>query len=479
MSARRPWALSVGRRPILPLLLALVAGGATAGFGAYYVGAAWSGFVHCPSGGGSGCAPHPFWGLPPELYLIACLLGIGAGILTAVLGGLLFLGWMESRRVAYGIVALSAIGVIAYGGLGVGTVAGVVAGWLVLRARGARSPAPSEWSGSLPTGVPPVLRGSKRSLTDRPPVTEWSGIFAAAPSSPPGRGRNRVSLPTADRLALALAKGRAAGLRQGAAVAYPPAVVVLPPPPIGLRGLARPSTVGVGTARGVPVATAGLTVPAPPSSLSSTETVALRPVSPSPLVRRWKAETAEITPWASPKADAVPSPAAAARAGEPSPAPSPVPSVEGIPALGDVTTGMPPPILPSSAPVAPGTAEGPPSLPLPAAAPATSAPTAAAPTPGAGPSYRTGPLRSPFTRSPTPSTPSEPSSFTPTYAPATGVAPGGPSAPAPPLAVSRPAPPTVPLAKGRTRAWRCPNCQLINAPWSPRCTKCKTEAPAS
>ncbi len=29
----------------------------------------------------------------------------------------------------------------------------------------------------------------------------------------------------------------------------------------------------------------------------------------------------------------------------------------------------------------------------------------------------------------------------------------------------------------RTRAWRCPSCRLVNAPWSPRCTSCQAEAP--
>lgn len=456
MTARRPWVLSLGRRPVLPFLLALVAGGATAGFAGYYVHAAWSGFVNCPSGSGSGCAPHPFWGLPPELYLIACVLGIGAGVLTAGLGGVLLLGLMDSRRVAYLLVALSAIGVIAYGGLAVGTVAGVLAGWLVLRSRGAPSPAPTEWSGSLPTGVPPVRGASKRSLTDRPPVTEWSGIFATAPNSPPGRGRGRVALPTADRLAAALAKGRAASLRQGAVAAYPPAIVVLPPPPVGLRGLARPSGVGAGPG-GRPSPLAPVAPAHPRTSVSPFEAGAVPPGTPSPLVRRWKAETAEISPWATPKTPVAPP--EPVRPAVESPATPTSVLGEGIPTVGEVASAETP--------------SRPTETYAPAARPAPAVP-GAEPSALSGRPYLGGPLRAPLPRAPA--------------APAPAAGPSGPAAAAmaadhvpelvAPVLVSRPPPPSVPLAKGRTRAWRCPNCQLINAPWTPRCTKCKAEPPS-
>jgi len=304
MTARRPWVLGVVRRPWFALLLSLVSAGATAGVAGYFLRSAWTGFSNCPSAGAPGCPSHPFWGLSPELNLIACLLGIGAGALIAVVGGLAFLGRLDRRWAGNALVALSAVGVIAYGGLGVGAAAGVAAGALILRPRISRAGAPSEWSGSLPKGVPPVLGGPKRSLTERPPVMEWDGVLAAAPLGPPGRGRTQVALPPADRLYAALEKGRiAAGLAPRAARPLTSAVVVLPPPPTGVRQPAQPLSP-------VPPVAGPLLAPAPSPSAAAVAAspgpavpapaVASRPSGPTAPAARWVPDGSEISPWGLP-----------------------------------------------------------------------------------------------------------------------------------------------------------------------------------
>lgn len=257
MTSRGLWAAGVGRRPVIPLALSLGGGAATAGVAGYYVSAAWSAFQRCGSGH---CASRPFWGFSAELYLLACLVGILAGCLTGAVGVLAYGRALGGRRAAYATIALSGLGVIAYGGLGAGVAAGVVAGALLWSAANARAKAPSEWSGSLPVGVPPVLHGPKRPLTDRPAVIEWRGAFAASRPGPPNTGGGRPQLPTADRLAAALERSRHAVPRSRSGGYLAPPVVVLPPPPLGLRGYARPAGAGGGGAAR-PAQRPALTVP--------------------------------------------------------------------------------------------------------------------------------------------------------------------------------------------------------------------------
>ena len=455
MTARRPWVLGAVRRPAFALILSLVSAGAMAGFAGYYLRGAWTGYANCHSSGGPGCPAHPFWGLSPELYLAACLLGIGAGALIAVVGGLAYLGMLDRRRAGYALVALSAIGVIAYGGLGVGTAAGVAAGAMILRARSSRAGAPSEWSGSLPTGVPPVLGGPKRPLTDRPPVTEWDGVFATALAGPPGRSRGRVSLPTADRLSAALEKGRTAGLlRASVAPPLPPAVVALPPPPTGLRGSFRTTPVAA-TPAPPSMQGPGPGMPGGPGLGAGRAPVAGTSPSRSDWAHspdRWQPIASELSPWISP---------GSVGSGDAEKAAPPVASLPPSP------TGAPevPPyrLGPLRAPP-PRPASPPPRSPRAPVAPPTSVPTSTTP-----------PLSFSTAASPavTSATFAAPPSPTPAHEPAMPLVPPEPTV----TEGSRPPHPTEAIAKARTRAWRCPSCNLVNAPWSLRCTKCKTEPP--
>jgi hypothetical protein len=412
----------LGRSRWLPLLLALVSAGATAGFAGAYLGAAWSGASHCQAATGAGCPAHPFWGFSPDLYLVASCLGVVVGLLVAGLGGGVFLGWLHPRRGGYAIVALSALGLIAYGGLGVGTVAGVAAGALLVRSR-TGPPAPEEWSGSLPTGIPPMPPGSRRPMTNRPPVTEWKGIFATAPLGPPTRGRPSVTLPTADRLSAALERNRAGSVAPRESPDRTPAVVVLPPPPVGLRSVAPPPLGSVperppvsATATSLPRAVG----PHEPSGLApAVGRVASSALGPGPSPSR--------TPSLAPRAGASTSPEApVARPPPPRAALGPLRAGWAAPSGGSVApSGMTPP---------PPRALGPPAT-----------PTAPRPEPPAW----TMPAVTPPARAP-------------------------PESP-----TGRPPPPTGPMPKPRSKAWKCPKCGLINAPWTPRCTRCRTEPPST
>jgi len=412
----------------LPLLLCLVSAVATAGYAGIYLSSAWSGARGCGSAGGPGCPPHPFWGAPPALYLLACLLGVASGVLIAAVGGIVLVGRLDARRAGYGVIALSAVGVAAYGGLVIGTVAGVLAGALLLRRRASRAIAPTEWTGSLPTGVPPVAQGPKRPLTSRPPVTEWRGIFATAPLGPPTRGRPPVTLPTADRLSAALERSRAASPAPSPGQAPP--VVVLPPPPIGLRSVVpRGPALAYGEPRPVrPPGPSPLATP-PPSRGSGKPAV------------RWRAGASDVAPGSAPP---LPTPTSLPARSAPPPA-----TVRPGPAAGS-SAAMParpaaarpelgPLRAPRAAPIAPGGAGA--------------VPPAVAPLPTVG---------------------AVSSSARPTLLPTRGLGVGG--VPGPPVA--RPPPPKGPIAKARTKAWKCPKCGLVNAPWTPRCTKCRTNAPA-
>jgi len=440
-----------------------------------------------------------------------------------VFGGLAFLGRLDRRRAGYALVAFSAVGVIAYGGLGIGTAAGVVAGAFVLRARGSRAGAPSEWSGSLPVGVPPVLGGPKRPLTDRPPVTEWDGVLAAAPAGPPGKGRGRVSLPPADRLSAALEKGRTASLLLAgpASSPHPAAVVVLPPPPTGLR-VVRPAPAAAAPAlRPAPGPGPATLAGAGPGPGRAPPAETTRPGSTwAPHMDRWQPTAKEVSPWvitvdAGSASQGRPAPPASAAAPpglsppEPAAPPPPLPREPLVaPLAPPPVTGLPPSPVPAPegrtrirpplrAPQLRATP--PPSRPVPVteAPPATPVPASVAPPPT---------LFAPSTAATPPAVPAPPP-FTPTVlsgprstpmpsaispdglptatAPPTALRTPAPIPPVPlappetaPAAADRPAPPTKPIAKTRIRAWNCPKCNLINAPWSLRCTRCKSEPPA-
>lgn len=391
----RPWpgAPAGTRGRALPLVFTLVSGAATAGYAAVYLPGAWDGATHCSGSGAAGCATHPFWGFSPALYLGACLLGVTAGVLVAGVGAAVSLGRLDAKRAAYAAVGLSAVGVIAYGGLGVGTVTGVLAGWLLLRGRRRSKEAPAAWDGSSPPAVAPAPSGSRRPLTNRPPVTEWKGIFATAPLGPPVRGRSTVSLPSADNLSAALERSRAPP-SAGRELSQP-SVVVLPPPPLRLTSvLPAPARAAPAPPRPAPPISAGPTAPG-------------RPPHPGP-------------------------------AGAASTAPPPRP----------VGAAMAPP-SPAS--------QGPPSRPA-----------------------ASGPLRGGW-RSPAPPpaspAPSRPAAPPGSPAPPPLAWPAAPRAPPATSAAPRPPPPTGPLPKPRKRAWSCPKCGLVNAPWSPRCTRCRTEPP--
>ncbi len=360
-------------------------------------------------------------------------------------------------------MALALAGLVAYGGLGVGVATGVIAGVIFRRATASRVGTPNEWSGSLPPGVPPPPRSNRRAVPERPSVTEWDGVVAAAPAGPPGGDRPRPALPTADRLAAALEKSRSAG----SPTSSPPPVVVLPPPPQGLRGVRTVSP---------PASTSLPSTPPsarPRASYASAE-------QPSPAVplrgRRWQPETGELKPWephTGPAAPPLPPPSASARS-PPPPSPAAV---------------LPAPTTPS-----------PPTPPAPA-------PTVPANRPSAGSARMAGPLRQPLHRpmaspSGSPTSASWPGPPAPVAAPAAAVpAPAPPPAAArpalprptqpllppsiappptaaPPLPGERPPPPSGPSPRARSRAWKCPNCGLVNAPWSPRCTRCQAAAPA-
>ena len=471
---RRLGALSVLRTRSGALALSLVGGAATAGVAAAYLGQAWNGFAHCRgSAKGGACPTHPFWGLSPEFYLLACLVGVAAGALIVLVGLFAARGRFRSRPAGELLVALSALGILAYGGFGVGAAAGVAAGAVLIASRSSRPAAPSEWSGSFPVGVPPAPRGARRTMSGRPPVTEWDGIVATAPYGPPGAGRSRISLPQADRLAAALERSRIAAPRQGSGPVPPPPVVVLPPPPLGLRSSFRgvpppaPSapaaTARAGTVPGTPAPALGIP-PAPSASPTSSTT--------------WRPEPSEVSPWstatAAPRSSEVAPPVRPAASGHDQAGMSPLLSLAAASAAlprGAAVSSKPAPrplreFTPPPAP-APGVSTTAEAARVAPAGPAGGGATTA---PGTGLAY---PI-------PAPLPPPRPSESVPLTGP-TGPTPpplAFPVAAPPAIEPNRPPPPTGPAVKGRVRAWKCPNCGLVNAPWSDRCTGCKIAAPS-
>lgn len=441
------------------LACSVVSGLSTGGLAGYFLPDAWDDLRSCTPGSRAGaCTSHPFWGFSPELFVVACLVGVVVGVLTVGLGLLTYRGSVRPGLGGTALVVLGLAGLIAYGGLGVGTLAGVVGGVIFRRATAARVGSPNEWSGSIPPGVPPPPRSNRRAVPDRPSVTEWDGIVASAPSGPPGGARQRVALPTADRLAAALEKSRTPGSPSSAA----PPVVVLPPPPQGLRSVRSAP----------PVITTQASAPPPTRPRPSAASVETAGTVEPARGRRWQPSSGELRPWEPPSGAPVPPERGASVSARPvphppppasaSPSATPAPAAHRAPAPAPAatvasggSTGVPGPLRqplhrPATAPVASPPGSPWPSVPAPAAA--------RAPAPTAPPS-------------PVPSAPGRPPppKPVPTPAPAT-VAPS-------PEVGDRPPPPSGPAPKARNRAWRCPSCGLVNAPWSHRCTKCKSEAP--
>lgn len=392
-------------------VLAVVAGLATAGFAAYCLEAAWADYSRCnPPASGVRCTFHPFWGFSPALFLAGAILGIVVGLVLVLLGLLTHRGVLGPRGAAAGLLAGSLLGLIAYGGLGVGVVAGVAAALIVRPSRA--PPAPAEWPGMFPAGTPPAPRNPKRVLPSRAPVAEWDGIIAASVGPPGGLGGTRPALPTADRLAAALEKSRLASPRSPEGSELSP-IVVLPPPPVGLRSTARApylspavsSPEAPGAREASPAASSSVAIP-PASTVPAYGPAA----SPPSSLRAFLERTASFPPSAPPADGSEAAPEADRTAMSRA-------------ARGPLRTGA----YRSSSP----------------------------PTPVAGP--RGGPRPEPGSAS----SPAPSRAAPPRAAPAS----------------DRPPPPKGPLPRTRSRAWRCDACGRVNAPWSARCGHCQTAAP--
>ncbi len=483
MASGKPLFGAGAHRAGATLGLSVMSGVATAAVAGVYLPAALREAADCPHPPtGSGCAAHPFWGFGPELFLLACAVGLASGILTAIVGLVAVRIRRERTWLGFVVIALSGLGLFAYAGFGVGVVTGVLAGLWLSEPGGSRAPSPSEWSGSFPAGVPPPARGAKRPLTPRPSVTEWDGIVASGPPNPASAGRPRVTLPSADRLAQALERSRQAAPRRPGTPSGPPPTVVLPPPPVGLRGgsrIGRPT----GGPNGSPASAAPPAIPVPPP-----------PGGPSPAgaTGRWQPDRGELSPW-DPHGGVPPAPAASAVVaselldrpppprvpaaqgplrmprGAPPPAPSPAdpgPVVSAPPTVRAVPDSPPPPASAASPPAP----EPPPARPEPARqAPPPRATSGRPVSVHASPSFMPsgGGPRGPSSRG------------APTPRPAAVATPpvAAPSPPAPIPVADRPPPPGGPLPKPRSRAWRCPNCKLVNPPWHVACTRCHAPAP--
>lgn len=461
MASRRPRGRGPERRPSLPLVLSIVAGAATAGVAGGYTNDALGNVRRCGrSSVGPGCTSHAFWGFAPEQFLAACLIGIVAGALIAVVGVLTYRRALRGGWSGYVVIAASFAGIFSYGGFGIGIAAGLLAGWL-LAGEGGGAEAPAEWSGSLPAGVPPAKKPTGRALPPRPPVAEWDGIVAA-PSAAPGRaGRPRAALPTADRLAEALRRSRISTATSGSASGGRPPTVVLPPPPLGLRGSVRTGSIA-GSA----------TAPARPPA-SSANLPARAPSGSSPA--RYAPEAREVGAGMR----GAPSPLSTAAAVDPDEAmtrsPTPRPELS--------SPARPP--RPSAAESVPRASRGPLREFRPATLASvsdTSAPEPEATEPREEAALTFVPPAALPPDLPIPATPA------PASPPRVATPPGLPPVPPPafpefassdlPPPTERPPAPSGSHARSRSRAWRCPSCKLVNAPWSPICTRCKITAPA-
>ena len=486
MRLRRGRADPTTAGPLTPLALACLSGGATAGVAGYYLPAVWKAAARCPGPGH--CTAPAFWGFSPEISLLADAVGLVAGAATVALGVFIRRGTAPGRPAGLAVAALGVVGLIAYGGFGVGAAAGVAAGAIFASSKSRRTQAPTEWSGSLPVGVPPVTQGSRRVMTTKPPVTEWEGVFENAPNGPPGLAGRKVSLPPADRLAAALEKSRVAGT--GPATTPPP-VVVLPPPPIGLRGVYRGATIPPvpppSPEPQIPVASRGAPLFVPPLPEAGADR------DPDPA---WKPHPSELAPWSdadlpsdpdlgSSTTMSLPEIAAALRPARPSSrAPSNPPASRASRPSTPAQRSPPRPMREFVVPALPkepqalsgssSAASAPTSPPLPATTETWSA--VAPPPPRTGPPPVPRVPAAPTAVLPRPSGP-EPAMDRPSLPP-----PPTFQVPAPvsvaPVEPDRSGTAPVPHAKGLSRAWKCPACGLVNAPWSTQCTGCKAGAPS-
>lgn len=410
-----PWK-GKARRAFAALVLTLLSGVSTAAYAGYALSTAWTVSTRCnPPPPGYSCTYTSFWGFGPTEFLLASIAGIATGLLTAVVGWELHRRAFSVTRGTLAIVALSIAGLVAYGGFGVGVVTGIAGGLLFSSLRPRRSRAPSEWSGSLPPGVPPV-KAAPRPMTERPSVSEWDGV--SMPASTSSAAPEKQSLPSADRLAAALARSRLSTPPTERPAESRRAFVLLPPPPSGIPGRTA----------------------APSTNL---------PRGPSP------------SPTAAPRRETVRPPA-------PKPSPPPVASVPrpGPPAPTVAPASRPPsPTSPAVREYDPRQAS-PPALPRPTSS-ANRAPVSGSAAPRAG-----APPRAPARPSSPGPSPNLPAGAAPAAAAPKAAAP--PPAPAPVSASPAGTP-----APSRLRAWVCPGCRLVNAPWSTHCTRCRTAAPPS
>jgi len=416
-------------KPVGAIVLTGIAGAAVTAYSSFVVSTAYSVYVHCnPPGRGYVCSYHPLWGLNPTLFLVAALIGVFAGAVLFVLAYLLFFNPRRHAEIGTFIIVVALVSLAAYGGAIVGTALGVVGGVFALRYRPRGSV--SEWAGAFPVGAPPA-RSPPKALADRRSVVPWE-----EPMINPHRSRATPDLPGAaagsgsDAASASRSPAPAAGARPGAPV--PPALTVVP----------TPSRVGL--PRSIDASSAWQSPGGPPAipAAPADRTPSASTPAPVPVVRAVPAHG--ISPTSLPRA-AVPS--------RPAPAavPPPRPAAPSYP--------------PSRTTAATTRYGGAPALPRSSRAPATGAMRS----PG-------GPV--PSTRSPVPATPPSRTAVTPGPALPPSVPSVPPSLPtaAPVRAEAPPASSALPGSR-RTRVWVCPQCKLVNAPWSAACTRCRTAAP--
>lgn len=426
------------------LMLVIFSGVATATYAGYRLEtSAWSAYVDCnPPPVGYSCTYPSFWNLPPTLNLAACLAGVAAGILLGAVGWMIYRRSITAVRGSYLVMGLALAGLVAYGGLGIGATAGVIAGLSLAPSRRRRLRAPSEWSGYYPAGVRPV-QDPPRAATGRPAVSAWDGIVhTPAPARTAERG-NPTRLPSADRLAATLRRAsRSLPPRHGGGSdRVPPSFVLLPPPPTGVvDNVPAPQPLPAARAAGDggrPTGPAGSRAP---------------PLRTEPPLAR--------TPEVAPVSSGLPRPAAT-RSSAPPALPGRAGRSSGTvdaegPGAGPILT---PPAAERRVPHPPGPSDG-----AHATLPGTREQMdkiRPAGRPPAPPAVSSGPRRQEDDvlggdgRRPPGGSESHPA------LPVRQPDPVGPT-PAEERAVSPP----------RVRAWTCSRCRQLNAPWSPTCTRC-------
>ncbi len=185
MRAGRAIAAGRSRRPTTAFLLSVVGGVATAAWAAFEFSIALAAVRLCnPPKPGYSCGYTALWNFAPYPFLLASIVGLVAGATMAVVALAAYARPRLRQPGGDAIVALAIVGMTAYAGFGVGLVLGVLGGLLFRRFRRTPGPAPAEWSGSYPAGVPPPRGGPPRPVTDRPGVTPWPGASRPAAPSP-------------------------------------------------------------------------------------------------------------------------------------------------------------------------------------------------------------------------------------------------------------------------------------------------------